>query len=109
ASRHPARRSRSMCQPLAGLRVVDLTQVLAGPYAAYQLGLMGAEVLKMEMPGAGDWTRASGSLPQLNSERMGLTFLTQNANKKSVTVDLKSPDGLAIMKRLLETTDVFIE
>lgn len=98
-----------MFQPLAGLRVVDLTQVLAGPYAAYQLGLMGAEVLKMEMPGAGDWTRASGSLPQLNSERMGLTFLTQNANKKSVTVDLKSPDGLAIMKRLLETTDVFIE
>ncbi len=98
-----------MFQPLTGLRVIDLTQVLAGPYAAYQLGLMGAEVLKIETPGTGDWTRTSGSLPGLNAEGMGLAYLTQNANKKSVTLNLKSPEGLAIMKRLLADADVFIE
>lgn len=98
-----------MFQPLAGVRVIDLTQVLAGPYAAYQLGLMGAEVLKIETPGAGDWSRANGVLPDLNAEGMGLTYLTQNANKKSVTLNLKSEEGLSIMKRLLEGADVFIE
>lgn len=98
-----------MFQPFAGLRVIDLTQVLAGPYAAYQLGLMGAEVIKIEAPGAGDWSRTNGPLPELNAEGMGLAYLTQNANKKSVTLNLKSPDGLAIMKRLLEGADVFIE
>jgi crotonobetainyl-CoA:carnitine CoA-transferase CaiB-like acyl-CoA transferase len=98
-----------MFQPLTGLRVVDLTQVLAGPYAAYQLGLMGAEVLKIETPGSGDWSRTVGHLPELNAYGMGLTYLTQNANKKSVTLDLKTSEGLAIMKRLLASADVFIE
>lgn len=98
-----------MFQPLTGLRVIDLTQVLAGPYAAYQLGLMGAEVLKIETPGIGDWARVKGDLPELNAEGMGLTYLTQNANKKSVTLDLKTPEGLAIMKRLIESADIFIE
>lgn len=98
-----------MFQPLAGLRVIDLTQVLAGPYAAYQLALMGAEVIKVETPGTGDWSRVRGDLPELNAEGMGLTYLTQNANKKSVTLDLKAPEGLAAMKRLLATADVFIE
>lgn len=98
-----------MFQPLTGLRVIDLTQVLAGPYAAYQLGLMGAEVIKIETPGIGDWTRTSGTLPELNADGMGLAYLTQNANKKSVSLNLKSPAGLAIMKRLLADADVFIE
>jgi formyl-CoA transferase len=98
-----------MFQPLAGMRVIDLTQVLAGPYAAYQLGLMGADVIKVETPGEGDWSRTNGTLPELNAERMGLAYLTQNANKKSVTLNLKSPEGLAVMKRLLEGADVFIE
>ena len=98
-----------MFQPMNGLRVVDLTQVLAGPYAAYQLGLMGAEVLKIETPWAGDWSRSVGHLPELNAEGMGLAYLTQNANKKSVTLDLTSPQGLEIMKRLLADADVFIE
>ena len=52
-----------MFQPLSGIRVIDLTQVLAGPYAAYQLGLMGADVVKVEIPGQGDWTRDKGYLP----------------------------------------------
>lgn len=98
-----------MFQPLAGIRVIDLTQVLAGPYAAYQLGLMGAEVLKIEMPGEGDWSRERGEMSELNGEGMGLAYLTQNANKKSVALDLKTADGLAIMKRLIESADVFIE
>lgn len=98
-----------MFQPLAGVRVIDLTQVLAGPYAAYQLGLMGAEVLKIETPGAGDWARDKGQVPGLNAEGMGLTYLTQNANKKSVTLNLKTDEGLAIMKRMIEGADVFIE
>ncbi len=98
-----------MFQPLAGIRVIDLTQVLAGPYAAYQLGLMGAEVIKIEVPGKGDWSRERGEMPDLNVEGMGLAYLTQNANKKSVTLNLKTQDGLAIMKRLIEGADVFIE
>ncbi|MGB3388396.1 MAG: CoA transferase [Pseudaminobacter sp.] len=98
-----------MFQPLAGIRVIDLTQVLAGPYAAYQLGLMGADVVKIETPGAGDWSRTNGTVPELNAEGMGLAYLTQNANKKSVTLNLKSEKGLAVMKRLIEGADVFIE
>lgn len=98
-----------MFQPLSGLRVIDLTQVLAGPYAAYQLGLMGAEVLKIEMPGVGDWSRDKGHLPGLNAEGMGLTYLTQNANKKSVTLNLKMAEGVDILKQLVRDADVFIE
>lgn len=98
-----------MFKPLDGLRVIDLTQVLAGPYAAYQLGLMGAEVLKIEEPGGGDWSRTNGSMPNLNAQGMGLAYLTQNANKKSVTLNLKTDEGLAIMKRLIASADVFIE
>lgn len=98
-----------MFQPLSGLRVIDLTQVLAGPYAAYQLGLMGAEVLKIEAPGVGDWSRDKGHLPDLNAEGMGLTYLTQNANKKSVTLNLKMAEGVDILKRLVRDADVFIE
>lgn len=98
-----------MFQPLSGLRVIDLTQVLAGPYAAYQLALMGAEVLKIETPGVGDWSRDKGHLPGLNAEGMGLTYLTQNANKKSVTLNLKTTEGVDILKRLVRDADVFIE
>lgn len=98
-----------MFKPLSGLRVVDLTQVLAGPYAAYQLALMGAEVIKVETPQTGDWGRVRGDLPETNALGMGLTYLTQNANKKSVTLDLKSPEGLEAMKRLIASADVFLE
>lgn len=98
-----------MFKPLAGLRVIDLTQVLAGPYAAYQLALMGADVIKVETPDGGDWGRSRGDLPETNAQGMGLTYLTQNANKKSVALNLKTPEGLEAMKRLIATADVFIE
>jgi crotonobetainyl-CoA:carnitine CoA-transferase CaiB-like acyl-CoA transferase len=98
-----------MFQPLAGIRVIDLTQVLAGPFASYQLGLLGADVVKIEAPRIGDWARDNGHLRDLNETRMGLTYLTQNANKKSVTLNLKTPEGLSILKRLIADADVLIE
>jgi len=98
-----------MFQPLAGKRVVDVTQVLAGPYCTYQLALMGAEVIKIELPGQGDWTRAGGEDAALSEAGYSLGFLTQNAGKKSVTLNLKTPDGVAVLKQLIETADVFVE
>lgn len=97
-------------QPLAGLRVVDLSQVLAGPFATYQLALLGAEVLKIEKPGEGDWTRhGGGPSPELAALGMGLNYLAHNAAKKSVTIDLKTPEGLDAIKRLIAGADIFVE
>ncbi|MEL6335201.1 MAG: CoA transferase [Pseudomonadota bacterium] len=98
-----------MFQPLKGMRVIDLSQVLAGPFATYQLGLMGAEVIKIENPNGGDWTRIGDWVPDLAEERMGMAYVVQNANKKSVVIDLKTPDGLAVVRRLIEGADVFVE
>lgn len=98
-----------MFQPLKGLRVVDLSQVLAGPYATYLLALMGAEVLKIEKPGEGDWTRIGGGVPELVDRKMGLSYLVQGGNKKSVTLDLKSAEGQDVAKSLIQTADIFIE
>jgi len=98
-----------MFQPLKGIRVIDLSQVLAGPFATYQMALMGAEVIKIEKPGEGDWTRTGGALPDLADQQMGLGYLVHNAGKKSVTINLKSPEGLALVKQLIATADVFVE
>lgn len=98
-----------MFQPLQGVRVIDLSQVLAGPYATYQLALMGAEVIKIEKPGEGDWTRRGGSMPELSARNMALGYLTHNCNKKSVTVDLKSPEGVELLRELVTSADVFVE
>ncbi len=98
-----------MFQPLAGKRVVETTQVLAGPYCTYLLALMGAEVIKIERPGQGDWTRQGGSDTELAAAGLPLSFVTQNAGKKSITLDLKCARGLAILKQLVEGADVFIE
>lgn len=98
-----------MFQPLKGVRVIDLSQVLAGPYATYQLALMGAEVIKIEKPGEGDWTRQGGPLPELAERRMALGFLGHNAGKKSVTIDLKTPEGAELARELIAGADVFVE
>ncbi|WP_158972211.1 CaiB/BaiF CoA transferase family protein [Chachezhania sediminis] len=98
-----------MFQPLKGIRVIDLSQVLAGPYATYQLALMGAEVIKIERPGQGDWTRVGGPLPQLAERGMALGFLGHNAGKKSVTIDLKTPEGVALARELVAGADIFVE
>ena len=101
--------SSQMFQPLIGKTVIDLTQVLAGPYATYQLALLGAEVLKIEDPNGGDWTRAGNAPDGLENQNMGTAYLTQNANKKSIILDLKSPKDIKKLKKLVEDADVFVE
>ncbi|WP_425100732.1 CaiB/BaiF CoA transferase family protein [Tropicibacter sp. S64] len=98
-----------MAQPLNGIRVLDLTNVLAGPFCCHQLAHMGAEVIKVEATGRGDLARQLGADPELNKAGMGVSFLAQNAGKKSVTVNLKHPEGKAIFLRLLATADVLVE
>lgn len=100
---------RTVTKPLSGVRVLDLTNVLAGPYCCYQLALMGAEVIKVERPGTGDLARVLGSDPVRNAAGMGISFLAQNADKQSVTLDLKSEKGVDLLKRLVRTADVLVE
>lgn len=94
---------------LSGLRVLDLTNVLAGPFCAYQLALLGADVIKVEVPGSGDLARQLGADPELGGKLMGASFLAQNANKKSIALDLKKEAGKALFKRLAAGADVVIE
>ncbi|MEU0091100.1 CaiB/BaiF CoA-transferase family protein [Kribbella sp. NPDC006257] len=94
---------------LSGVRVLDLTNVLAGPFAGYQLGLMGADVIKVEVPGSGDLARNLGADPSLSKEGLGISFLAQNAGKRSLTLDLKSPAGQEIFERLVGEADVLLE
>ena len=109
----PTQAARSQGQgvsrPLATIRVLDLTNVLAGPFCAYQLGLLGADVIKVEVPGTGDLARQLGSDPTLNAQLMGASFLAQNGGKKSITVNLKNTDGKAVLRRLVRTADVLVE
>ncbi len=95
--------------PLAGIRVLDLTNVLAGPFCAHQLAHLGAEVTKVEAPGRGDLARQLGADPELNRKGMGISFLAQNPGKKSVTINLKHAEGKALLKRLVEGADVLVE
>ena len=78
-----------MTQAFAGVRIVDFTQVIAGPFAVMQLALLGAEVIKVEQPGTGDQTR--GLMNEDNDDGLSPAFMTCNVNKKSLTLDLKAP------------------
>ena len=98
-----------MSKPLEGIRVLDLTNVLAGPFCCHQLVHMGAEVIKIETVGHGDLARNLGADADLNSKGMGVSFLAQNAGKKSVTLNLKSDAGKALFLRLVKTADVVVE
>lgn len=98
-----------MTTPLAGIRVLDLTNVLAGPFCCHQLAHLGAEVIKVEAPGRGDLARQLGADAALNAAGMGVSFLAQNAGKKSVTANLKHAEGKALFLRLVETADVVVE
>ncbi|MBI4629323.1 MAG: CoA transferase, partial [Candidatus Rokubacteria bacterium] len=90
---------------LDGLRVLDLSSQLSGPYCAMLLGDLGADVVKVEHPAGGDNARLMA--PKVNGE--SAPFMTFNRNKRSITVDLKSPDGLAIVRRLAARADVVLE
>ncbi|WBV44834.1 CaiB/BaiF CoA-transferase family protein [Pseudoroseomonas cervicalis] len=94
--------------PLKGLRVVDLTRVLAGPTATQMLGDLGAEVIKIERPEAGDDTRGFAP-PYVPNTRESAYFVGVNRNKKSVTIDIAKPEGQAIVHKLLETADILVE
>jgi crotonobetainyl-CoA:carnitine CoA-transferase CaiB-like acyl-CoA transferase len=94
---------------LEGIRVLDLTNVLAGPYCGYQLALLGADVIKVETPHGGDLARQLGPSAELNQANMGLSFLAQNAGKRSVVLDLKNADDKARFLELVATADALVE
>ena len=98
-----------MHKPLTGIKVLDLTNVLAGPFCCHQLAHMGAEVIKVEAVGRGDLARQLGADAELNAANMGVSFLAQNAGKKSITLNLKHPEGKQIFLRLLAQADVLVE
>ncbi|XP_036594571.1 succinate--hydroxymethylglutarate CoA-transferase isoform X2 [Trichosurus vulpecula] len=108
------RRFRSSCpspdinnvKPLDGVKILDLTRVLAGPFATMNLGDLGAEVIKVERPGAGDDTRTWGP-PFVGSE--STYFLSVNRNKKSIAINIKDPKGVQIVQKLAAVCDVFVE
>jgi CoA:oxalate CoA-transferase len=94
---------------LEGIRVLDMTNVLSGPFATLHLALLGAEVIKVENPTDGDLARKLGCVPAYNKMLMGTSFLAQNANKKSLTLNLKAQEGKDIFKKLVATADVVVE
>jgi CoA:oxalate CoA-transferase len=94
---------------LEKVRVLDLTNVLSGPFASMHLALLGAEVIKIENPDGGDLARKLGNVNPLNKQLMGTSFLAQNANKKSLTLNLKFEEGKEIFRKLLKTADVVVE
>ncbi|WP_095084690.1 CaiB/BaiF CoA transferase family protein [Mesorhizobium sophorae] len=98
-----------MTELLSGIRVLDLTNVLAGPYCAYQLALLGADVIKVEVPQGGDLARQLGGSPTLNSAGMGASFLAQNAGKRSVVLDLKKPADRERFLDLVASADALVE
>ena len=94
-----------MAGPLAGIRIVDLTQMISGPMATMILADQGAEVIKVEPPGSGDLTRALGG----RRHGMSPTFAVANRNKRSVVIDLKQPNGVELLKRLVARADLMVQ
>jgi len=99
----------AMTRPFEGIRVIDVTHVLAGPFAAYQLAVLGADVIKVEHPDDPDQSRGAGTDKDLNRRNMGTAFLTQGSNKRSITLDLKQEKARETLKMLVATADVFVE
>ena len=95
--------------PLDGVQVLDLTNVLAGPFACHQLAHLGADVIKVEAVGRGDLARNLGADPDLSARGMGISFLAQNAGKRSLTLNLKTQTGAEVLRRLVRGADVMVE
>src|ERR1700758_4571463 len=91
----------AMTRPFEGIRVIDVTHVLAGPFATYQLAVLGADVIKVEHPDFPDQSRGTGTDQELNRRGMGTSFLTQASNKRSITLDLKLETDREILKKLV--------
>lgn len=94
---------------LNNITVLDLTNVLAGPFCCFQLSQMGAKVIKIERPQTGDLARQLGSDEELSAMNMGVSFLAQNAGKKSITLNLKTKTGIEILNKLVKKSDVLVE
>src|ERR1039457_2635922 len=95
-----------MGQPLSGIRILDLSRLLPGAYASQMMADFGADIIKVEEPGSGDYGRF---MPPYGPGGMGQLFLATNRNKRSMTLNLKSEAGRAIFLRLVEQTDVLLE
>ena len=93
-------------QPLSGVKVLDLTRIVSGPFATMLLGDLGAEIIKIEEPVSGDESRTYGP-PFVNGE--SAYFLSINRNKKSCAINLKTPEGIALIRELALKSDVLIE
>src|SRR5215470_12862222 len=98
-----------MTRPFEGIRVIDVTHVLAGPFATYQLAVLGADVIKVEHPDDPDQSRGGGTDAALNRAQLGTSFLAQGSNKRAITLDLKTERDREILKKLVATADVFVE
>ena len=94
---------------LDGIKVLDLTNVLSGPFAALHLAWLGAEVIKIENPVGGDLARNLGCVADYNQKLMGTSFLAQNANKKSMTLNLKESKAKEIFLKLVDKADIIVE
>lgn len=95
--------------PLSGVRVLECASVIAGPYCSYMLTLLGAETIKIERPSQGDWMRSQGGDAALVAAGLGSTFLSCNAGKKSVALNLKDPRGVQIAREIAAGVDIMIE
>jgi len=102
-------RSENSVRPFEGIRVIDLTHVLAGPFATYQLAVLGADVIKVENPTDPDMAREWGPEQALNDHRMGTAFLTQGSNKRAIALDLSQEAGREVLLRLVRGADVLVE
>lgn len=98
-----------MARPFEGIRVIDVTHVLAGPFATYQLAVLGADVIKVEHPDDPDQSRRNGTDRALNEAQLGTSFLAQASNKRAITLDLKTKHDRDVLKKLVATADVFVE
>ena len=96
-------------RPFEGIRVIDMTHVLAGPFCTFQLGTLGADVIKVEPPLDPDMTRHEGVIPALSREQRGTYFMAQNAGKRAVSLNIKEAEGREILKKLVADADVLVE
>ncbi|MBZ8135482.1 CaiB/BaiF CoA-transferase family protein, partial [Afifella sp. IM 167] len=95
--------------PLTGIKVLDLSHVIAGPFATYQLGLLGAEVTRVERIAGDDFVRTHGGTAAMKEKGLGASFLSQNASKKSVAINLKDPRGSELVLKLAKRADIVME
>ncbi|RVO73563.1 CoA transferase [Sinorhizobium medicae] len=96
-------------KPLSGIRILDLSNVLAGPLGTYILALLGAEIIKIERPGSGDLSRKMGANADYGRKSMGVSYLATNSNKKSITLNLQTEEGRTLFRELVKTADAVFE